>query len=49
MTNDPESLMAELDEPPVEAPVPARVPVPDVARRLSSHPRLLSVSKHHRS
>ena len=34
MTNDPESLMAELDEPPAEA--PARVPVPDVARRLEA-------------
>jgi segregation and condensation protein B len=34
--NDPESLMAELDEPPVEAPAPAPVPVPDVARRLEA-------------
>src|SRR5688572_21344690 len=34
MTTDPESLMAELDEPPVAAPVP--VPVPDVSRRLEA-------------
>ena len=36
MTNERESLMAELDEPPVDAPSGAPVPVPDVARRLEA-------------
>ena len=36
MTNERESLMAELDEPPVGAPSGAPVPVPDVARRLEA-------------